>query len=249
MTEPAAPLIELAGVRKNYAGVRPLRIARLVIRRGDRVVLTGLDAAAAETFVHLVTGAALADEGDVRIGGKDTRAIATDTEWLASLDGLGLVSERAVLLDSLPIAASLALPLTLAIDPMSDDVRRRVEALAEDVGLRLDRLAEKASTLSAEERVRVHLARALAQDPAILILEHPTARIEDAGASAALGSVLQSVSAKRDVGWVALTADERFARASGGTRLRLEPETGQLRGESFWRRFLSSHKSQGTSHK
>ena len=85
-------------------------------------------------FVHLVTGAALPDEGHVRVAGRDTREIATDTEWLKSLDRFGIVTHRAVLLDGLSVAANLALPLTVSIDPMPDDVRMRVERLANDIG-------------------------------------------------------------------------------------------------------------------
>lgn len=232
------PLIELTGVSKHYAGLRPLRIAQLTVRPGDRLVLTGFDAGAAEAFVHLVTGAALADEGDARIAGRDTRAIATDTEWLASLDRFGIVTDRAVLIEKLPIAANLALPLTLAIDPMTAETRQQVETLAADVGLELARLNEPASTLSAGERVRLHLARALAMNPALVILEHPTGRIEDRTESRALGAMLRDCSARRGFGWIALTADETFAAASEGTRLRLVPATGELVEEGSWRGLL-----------
>ncbi len=110
--------------------------------RSDRLALSGFDAAPPRLFVHLVTGAALPDEGDVSVDGHNTRDIATDTEWLASLDRFGIVTERAVLIDALPIAANLALPLTLAIDPMPEDVRASVEALAARVGLRAERLGD-----------------------------------------------------------------------------------------------------------
>jgi hypothetical protein len=40
------------------------------------------------------------------------------------------------------------------------------------------------------------------------------------------------------VAWIALTEDERFARAAGGTRLRLKPATGELSPDGFWRRWL-----------
>jgi predicted ABC-type transport system involved in lysophospholipase L1 biosynthesis ATPase subunit len=228
------PLIELTGVSKNYAGLRPLRIARLLVRSGDRLALTGFDAGAAEAFVHLVTGAALPDEGDVRIAGKDTRAIATDTEWLASLDRFGIVTDRAVLIEKLPIAANLAIPLTLAIDPMTAETRRQVETLAADVGLDAARLDEPASSLSAAERARLHLARALATNPALVILEHPTGRIEDRAESRALGLILRDCSARRGFGWIALTADETFASASGGAHLELVPATGELVQHSFF---------------
>ena len=124
MTE--APLIEITGVVKAYQSLRPLRIRDLRVNRSHRLVLTGFDAAAAEMFAYLVTGAALPDEGHVRVAGRDTREIATDTEWLTSLDRFGMVTHRAVLLEGMSVAANLALPFTLSIDPMAADVRARV---------------------------------------------------------------------------------------------------------------------------
>ena len=74
---------------------------RLEIRAGERLALGGVDAGAAETLIHLVTGAALADSGEVLIAGTNTRAIATDTAWLASLDRFGIVTDRAVLIEKI----------------------------------------------------------------------------------------------------------------------------------------------------
>lgn len=223
------------GVVKRYHGLRPLRVTRLSVMAGDRLALLGFDAGAAETFVHLVTGAAVADEGDVRVAGRDTRSIATDTEWLASLDRFGIVTDRAVLLAAMTIAANLALPLTLSIDPIPPDVMHRVGELAVNVGLSADRLNQKAASLSPSERVRVHLARALALNPELLLLEHPTAHLADAAASSDFGATLKRLSDARDLGWIALTQDEAFARASGATRLRLDQATGELKADGFWR--------------
>ncbi len=233
MTEAAA--IEIIAVAKRYQAPQPLRISRLIVQPGDRLALAGFDAAAAELFVNLVTGAAVPDEGDVRIAGRNTRDIATDTEWLASLDRFGIVTERAVLLEGLSLASNLALPLTLAIDPMPEDIRARVNALAEAVGLAQGRLVAPAATLSAEERVRAHLARALGPDPQVLLLEHPTARLSTHEAQS-VGSTLKEVSTARQLGWVALTEDEGFARAAGGRRLRLDVKSGRLLEDTFWRR-------------
>jgi ABC-type transporter Mla maintaining outer membrane lipid asymmetry ATPase subunit MlaF len=233
-----APLIEITGVTKRYGVGEPLRLTRLQVARGDRWTLSGFDAGAAETFVHLVTGAALPDEGDVRVAGGSTRDIATDTEWLASLDRFGIVTARAILLDGQSVAANLALPLTLSIDPIPDDVRDRIDALAADVGLAPDRLAAPASAVTAAERVRLHLARALAVDPLILLLEHPAVALDPAD-QAALGRTLRQVADARGLGWIAFSDDEPFARAAGGTRVRLRPEDGELVGQSFWRRLVS----------
>ena len=72
-------LLEIRGLVKNYQALRPLRIRELVVSAGTIVSLGGIDAIAAETLVHLVTGATLPDEGDVIMLGKNTRAI-TDSE-------------------------------------------------------------------------------------------------------------------------------------------------------------------------
>jgi len=230
--------IELAGVVKRYGAERPVRIAKLAVGRRDRLALTGLSAAAAEVFVNLVTGAALPEEGDVRVNGRNTRDIATDTEWLASLDRFGIVTERAVLLENMSLAANMALPFTVSIDPMPDEVHAQVQALADEVGLDRKRLRGPASAMTAEERVRAHLARALGPNPQILLLEHPTAHLDPAAAES-FGATLKTLSEARAIGWVALTDDRRFARAAGAEWLLLDAGSGTIRREGFWRRMLS----------
>ena len=233
------PLVHIEGVTKQYGGLRPLRVRRLMIGARDRVALAGLDGPAAETLVHLVTGASVPDEGVVRVEGRDTREIATDTEWLASLDRFGMVTARAVLIGPLPIEQNLALPLTLSIDPMASDVRATVERLADLVGLARARLTDVASTLSAEELVRVHLARALATRPVLLLLEHPTAGVDEARRREALGRTLRASTETLGIGWLAVTSDPDFVRGSAATQLTLKPATGEVTGDGrWWRRLI-----------
>lgn len=231
---PGDPLIRLAAVSKIYEASEPLRIADFAMTRADRFVISGLDAGAAAMFVYLVTGAALPDEGEVRVAGRSTRDIATDTEWLSSLDRFGIVTPRAVLLDGLSVAANLALPITLSIDPMADEVRDRVRREAGDVGLATDRLDGPVGALSAAERLRLHLSRAVTLGPEVLLLEHPTTGLDGGAQSAAFGDTLRAVSARRGCGWVAFSDDEAFAGASGGTRLRFDPATGRMRRRRWW---------------
>jgi len=207
----------------------------LRVRPRDQFSLFGFDAAAAEVFVNLVTGASVPDEGDVIVEGRNTRHISTDTEWLSSLDRFGIVTERAVLLEGLPLAASMALPFTLAIDPMPAEIRAKVERLAAEVELYPSRVDSPVTGLSAEERVRVHIARALGTDPALLLLEHPTARL-NASQAEAVGRTVRQLTAARGLAWIALTEDAHFARGAAGTTLRLKPATGDLVADGFWQR-------------
>jgi ABC-type lipoprotein export system ATPase subunit len=231
------PLVEITSVVKSYGGTQPLRMDVLRLNRGERLTLAGFDAGAAETLIHLITGAALPDEGDVKIAGTSTRGITTDTAWLSSLDRFGLVTERAVLIEKLTLADNLALPLTLSIDPIPESIRPQVEQIATDVDLPRDRLTALVETLTPAERARLHLARAIATNPAVLLFEHST-RALDAAASAALGATLKQVADARGLAWIVFTDDERFARAAGGKRRRLDVGTGKLVEASLLRRLF-----------
>ena len=229
-------LINIEGVRKHFGGLRPLRINALQLQPSERITLRGLDAQAAEMLSLLVTGAALPDEGTISVAGRDTRDIATDTEWLVSLDLFGLVTSRAVLLDTLTLEANLALPFTLSIDPIPEEVRRAVAALADEVGLGRERLSASVQSLSAADRVRVHLARALAVSPQVLILEHVTAALEP-GDSALLGQTLATIADDRSLAWMAISEDEAFVKALGSPVLALEPGSGDVK--PFTQRYTS----------
>jgi len=146
----STPVLALDGVIKAYGGLRPLRLRQLRVEAGEHVGLAGFDQTTAELFVNLVTGATLPDEGSVTIFGRATSAITDSTDWLATIEQFGIVSERAVLLEQISAAQNIAMSLTLAIDPMAPDVRAQVESLGEAVGLdaaALDRLKERVEPL------------------------------------------------------------------------------------------------------
>src|SRR3954470_17333565 len=160
------PVLRLHDVRKQYNALRPLRVNDLTVAAGERVALSGFDAGAAEVLVNLVTGASLPDEGEVHVQGRSTASIATGDEWLAWLDRFGIVSPRAVLLDGASLLQNLAMPLTLQIDPIPEDVAETARALARETGIDEDALARPIAGLSATVKMRAHLARAVALGPA-----------------------------------------------------------------------------------
>jgi predicted ABC-type transport system involved in lysophospholipase L1 biosynthesis ATPase subunit len=224
----SAPVLEFAGTSKAYGGLRPLRIAELRVAAGDRVALLGFDQPTAEVFVNLATGATLPDAGDVSIFGLPTRAIEDSADWLATVDRFGIVSERAVLLDALTVIQNLAMPFTLEIEPPPDAVRARAEALAREAGLDEAAWTRPVAELDPAGWLRVRFGRAIALDPAILLLEHASARLARQQV-AALGAQLRAVAAARGIALVALTADESFAKAVAERVLTLEPATGRLK--------------------
>src|SRR5947209_4601064 len=129
----------------------------------------------AEVFVNLVTGATLPDNGEVRIFGRPTAAVSDSADWLALVDRFGIVSARAVLLGGLSVIQNLSMPFTLEIEPPPDDVCVRAARLATEVGLAERSWHRPVSELGPTDLARVRLARALAHEPAVLLLEHASA--------------------------------------------------------------------------
>jgi ABC-type transporter Mla maintaining outer membrane lipid asymmetry ATPase subunit MlaF len=228
VTQPRpAPVIEIASLSKDYHSLRPLRIEQLVVAESDHVAILGLDRPMAETLVNLVTGATLPDRGRVSVFDRSTSLIDDSAEWLRVVDRFGIVSERAVLLDAFSVIQNLAIPFTLDIDPPPDDVRARAGLLAVEVGISEADWLRPVAGLDAAGRLRVRLARALALDPGVLLLEHPSVGVPRE-AAAPLGSRIRQIAARRGCALLAATADEEFADAVAARVLRLDPATGRL---------------------
>ena len=230
-------LVRLRNVVKDYKGLRPLRIEALDVHDGQLVSLVGLDQGMAEVLVDLITAAIVPDAGDVVVFGQRTEAIADRTTWLETLDRFGLLTERAVLLDELTVEQNLALPFSLALNDLSDLVRERVNSLAAEIGLERC-LAQKTGTLSAPQRLRIRLGRALALRPRVLLAEHPNATLTE-DEQRAFAADLTRLAKARGAASLVLTASHDFARASAEDVLVLQPATGALKPSSGWRRWFS----------
>jgi ABC-type sulfate/molybdate transport systems ATPase subunit len=220
-------VLDVAALVKAYGALRPLRLERLTLHAGEHIALMGLDQPAAEILISLITGASLPDQGDVLLWGASTRTIADSTDWLAALDRFGIVSDRAALLDPLTVVQNLALPFTLEIEPPSDEIRAQAEALARDVGLEAGAGTRAAGTLSPPQRLRLRLARALALNPTLLLIEHPSASLARADVKATAVAFREIVK-RRGVTALTLTMDQEYASGAADRVLTLDPATGRL---------------------
>jgi ABC-type transporter Mla maintaining outer membrane lipid asymmetry ATPase subunit MlaF len=222
-----APILELSGVSKQYGALRPLRIEKLQVHAGDQVAILGLDQVAAEVLVSLITGASLPDSGQVLTFGRSTSEITDSTEWLTTLDSFGILSERAALLEAFNIVQNLAVPFTLEIEPPPLEVADRAAALAIEVGLPEQRHADAVGMLDAASRMQVRLARALALNPGLLLVEHPSASLPRHDV-ARFGRQVRGVAERRRLAVLSLTADVDYARAAAVRLLQLDAATGRV---------------------
>lgn len=232
-------VIAVDNLVKDYRGLRPLRLKQFAVQAGQRVAIAGVDATAAEVLVNLINGAILPDEGDVQVFGQSTRAIEDETAWFASLDRFGIVTPRAVLLEASTVAQNLALPFTIELDAIPAEVRARGEALAREVGLAEELIDKMVGELPGVARMRIHLARALANDPHVLLLEHPTVPMDRADVAGFAVSV-RDAAERRQIALVAITEDAAFAEVVAPIRYRLQGGTGVLASASGWRRWFQA---------
>lgn len=232
-----AALLDIRLLVKDYQSLRPLRVRELSVPPGRVLSLAGFDAEAAEIFVHLITGASLPDEGDISLFGTNTRHIEDAEAWLRSLDGLGLVSHRAVLLDMLTVLQNVAMPLTLDVDPIAEALRPQVEALAREAGIAESLWDRPLGHVDAETNLRVRLARAVAPQPALIIAEHPSASLPR-DAVPRLAEHVAAMARARNAALLTLTADPEWVSRIGGDVLTLSPASGELAsGGRFMERF------------
>jgi len=231
------PAIEARDVVKAHGGLRPLRLRDLQVARGDIVALQGPDAVQAAVIIDLLTGTTLPDSGEVRIAGRSTRDLPDQEAWLAFLDQFGIVNDRVVLLDGFSVAQNLAVPLTLSIDPMAADIRERVARLSAEVGLAEALHDQRVSDASKLTRALVRLARALALDPEILLIEHPSSDLDPAEVRS-FASVAGHIAARRNLTVFAVASDSAFADYVGARPLSWRGATGQVRSAGTLRRWL-----------
>ena len=237
------PLV-VKDVEKQYGALRPLRVRDLRVPAGRLTVLIGFDRPAAEVFVNLITGATLPDKGEVISLSRLTQDIVNGDEWLSFVEHFGIVSDRIVLLEAMTVAQNLAISFDLELDPIPADVAARVSLLAAEAGIDAASLITRVGEATPLLRSRIYLARALAVDPAVLVLEHPTAQLGQQEA-AEYAALVRRISETRHLTTLALVMDERFAKATGGRLLFWQPATGEMHPQSLlarWRRGFTSER-------
>ena len=205
MTEPGAaeitrgtPILDASGVSKRFGSVLALRDASLRVARGEVVALMGANGAGKSTFVKVLTGALRPDSGHVLIRGREARV---GSPAQARRSGLVPVYQEPSLIPDLDVSDNLRLGDT----PVAA-FRDRVEQLGL-TDLRLDSLIRDLPL--ATLRI-VDLARALAADPAVVLLDEMTAALP----TDLVDRVLHVMRAEADGGRAVIYISHRFTEIS-----------------------------------
>ncbi len=168
---PAA--LELAEITKSYGAIRALDGARIRLQPGEIHALLGENGAGKSTLVSIASGRFPPDSGSVVVSGQP---VTFRTPRQARQHGVALVAQHDLLAEAATVADNLALLDQSAPFFESRAARRsRVERLSRFLGLELGGPDSIVAQLPVGTRQRIEIAGALSGDPAILILDEPTA--------------------------------------------------------------------------
>ena len=170
-------------VRKTFeaenAPVRALRGANLVVPSGDFVALMGPSGCGKSTLLNLVAGLDVADEGTITVAGELVTGRTEDELSQLRRRHIGIVFQFFNLLEGMTVLENVALPAVIA-----GRKRKSAESRARDL-LDLLGIGDKAGTvpgmLSGGQRQRLAIARALANEPTLLLADEPTGALDSEG--------------------------------------------------------------------
>ncbi|MGA7474532.1 MAG: ABC transporter ATP-binding protein [Candidatus Sulfotelmatobacter sp.] len=173
----SAPVVAVEDLRKSFGSQNVLNGISLSVKRGETLAVLGRSGTGKSVLLRLIIGLEKPDSGSVRIHGQDIGGLALDQ--LGEIrKKMGFLFQHAALYDSLTVEQNVAFPLQHHKKEMSKSERGdRITQLLAEVGMEGD-LAKMPSDISGGMQKRVGLARALALEPDILLLDEPTAGLD-----------------------------------------------------------------------
>ncbi|HEY6759149.1 MAG TPA: ATP-binding cassette domain-containing protein [Baekduia sp.] len=171
----SAPVLQLRDVRKSFGGVRALRGVSFDVVGGEVHALLGENGAGKSTLMAVAAGALAPDEGEVLIGGAGLVPSPSAARDL----GLAVVYQHPAVVDHLSVAENMVLALPPARRPRLGAAAAWAAEHLAALDAAIDPHA-RGEDLTVAERQLVEIAKALALEPKVLILDEPTAALKAA---------------------------------------------------------------------
>jgi putative ABC transport system ATP-binding protein len=205
-------VIRCEGLSRTYGTgeniVHALRDAALDVRAGELVVLRGPSGSGKTTLLNLLGGLDTPTTGQVWLGEREVTG-ATEAQLIdMRRRELGYIFQSFALLPVLSAAENVELPMRILGLP-ADDRDTRVAELLDIVGL-APHANQRPGELSGGQQQRLGIARALANDPLLLIADEPTGQLDSVNAEAMM-SLIAALVHQRGVAAIVSTHDPRMA--------------------------------------
>src|SRR5256885_7214129 len=213
-------IVELHGIHKSFAGFPALKDVGFDVRGGEVHALLGENGAGKSTLIRIISGVHAPDRGEVRIGGEVVRLSSPRD---ARRRGIATVYQELLLFPELSVAENIFLgnaPRTRwgRIDWAA--MRAQSGALLEELDSRDLDVDAKVGGLSVASRQRVEIAKALSQDPRVLVMDEPTTSLAEGDVSRLMAIVRRLRERGVGIVYVSHRLREIFALADRVTVLR-----------------------------
>jgi phospholipid/cholesterol/gamma-HCH transport system ATP-binding protein len=204
-----APVISVEDLHKSFGSQKVLNGISLAVSRGETLAVLGRSGTGKSVLLRLIIGLQKPDSGSVRIHGQDIAGLTLDQ--LGEIrKKMGFLFQHAALYDSLTVEQNVAFPLQHHKKMSSSEQRDRVRKLLAEVGMEGD-LEKMPSDISGGMQKRVGLARALALEPDILLLDEPTAGL-DPISSAEIDDLVLKLQEEHQMASIVVTHDLHSAK-------------------------------------
>ena len=174
-------IIELHRLYKSYhtpAGAMPaLRGLDLSVAPGEFIAVMGKSGAGKSTLVNMITGIDEPDSGEIIIAGTELHQLSEDDRARWRGLNLGVVFQFFQLLPSINLVKNVTIPMEFCGVYTPKERRERALHILDQVGL-ADHVYKRPSEISGGQQQRVAVARALANDPPILVADEPTGNLD-----------------------------------------------------------------------
>lgn len=205
-----APVVAVEELTKAFGSQTVLDGITLSVNRGETLAVLGRSGTGKSVLLRLIIGLEVPDSGSIRIGGQEITGLALDRMGEIRKK-MGFLFQHAALYDSLSVAENVAFPLDHHRSDLSKPERRdRVRYLLAEVGMEGD-LDKMPSDISGGMQKRVGLARALALEPEILLLDEPTAGL-DPISSGEIDDLVLKLQREHQMASIVVTHDLHSAR-------------------------------------
>jgi len=208
----SAALIEARQVTKILSGIVPVTLVAditLAIMPREFIAITGPSGSGKSSLLYLLGLLDLPTSGDVLIDGRSTTKMAEGERAEVRLSRLGFVFQFHFLLPEFTITENVALPMRALGRLPPRAITARAEELLASFGLG-DHRHKTPDQLSGGQRQRVAVARALANDPPVILADEPTGSL-DSAATAQVFGILRDLVVLRGKTVVAVTHDLNLA--------------------------------------
>ena len=173
---PGEPVLVLRDVNKSFGAQHVLDGISLTVVRGETLTVLGRSGTGKSVLLKLIIGLENMDAGSICIHGQEIAGLALD-EMNRLRIKMGFLFQNSALYDSLTVEQNVAFPLERHTQMSASERTDRVKELLISVGMEQD-LKKMPSDISGGMQKRVGLARALALQPEILLLDEPTAGLD-----------------------------------------------------------------------